>query len=367
MRVLCVLGCLLGNRVFADRVHEALARYPELEPTFVELAPQDYQRHAVPFWCRWSDAWHVEAIMRRKLEPHRGEHWDAALVSGWESVLACAALARSVPTAAEFDFVPAAHYRQLRRRGVGGLHRAVLFAIHHRRFAAAVPRIRAFLPRGSECARSLLRDYHVPASNFHTTLAAQHLEVWTPNPDKSWTGPLRLLFVGNDFSRKGGPLLLAAFAQSLHKLATLTIVSNDAALASAPLPPGVTWLRGKDKQQLLEVFRSSDLFVFPTQQDSVAEVIGEAITAGLPCIASDVGSISDLVIDGENGCLMPPGAPAAAWIEKITSLAGRRPDLARMGARSREIAEEKLDFESFAALLAGTLTAIARTPPGSAT
>ena len=70
----------------------------------------------------------------------------------------------------------------------------------------------------------------------------------------------------------------------------------------------------------------------------------EAMAAGLPVVASDVGGISELVVDGETGLLVPPGdAPALtralAWL--LEDRARRR----RLGdaARARVVRDFSLD------------------------
>jgi glycosyltransferase involved in cell wall biosynthesis len=54
-----------------------------------------------------------------------------------------------------------------------------------------------------------------------------------------------------------------------------------------------------------------DLFAFPSLQEGLGSVLLDALDYGLPIVASDVGGIPDIIVDGETGVLVPPADPAA--------------------------------------------------------
>ncbi len=73
----------------------------------------------------------------------------------------------------------------------------------------------------------------------------------------------------------------------------------------------------------------------------------EYMEAGLPVVASDVGGLPELVVDGESGILVPPRDPAAlaaALGELIGDPAARR----RMGERGRELRRERWSLDAWA-------------------
>lgn len=89
------------------------------------------------------------------------------------------------------------------------------------------------------------------------------------------------------------------------------------------------------------VLKTSDIMVLPSMDEGLPLSIIEAMSAGLPVIASRVGGIPELVKDGWNGILIDPTAESlAVALEKIPFM-----DLSLMGERSRSLYEENFTIE----------------------
>jgi hypothetical protein len=155
-------------------------------------------------------------------------------------------------------------------------------------------------------------------------------------PDRDWRSP-RFLFVGIDWERKGGPLVLRAFSRLREVVpsATLDVVGGHPPLqeegvtAHGVLSPA----RERDRELMAELFASATCFVMPSLIEPFGIVYVEAASAGIPSIASAVGGPRD-VIGADAGIVVEPG-DEEGLLEAMLSLSD--PDTAkRMGAAARE-------------------------------
>jgi len=275
-------------------------------------------------------------------------------VHEWETAVALRDLARRIPAAVVLDGVPATVDMQIRLRGGRSWKRWVAHQVHHRAFRAAAAEYDYWLPWTSDCAASLTNDYGVDPGRCLVTLVPQDSDWWAP-PSRSFVPPWRALFVGNDFKRKGGDFLLRLYAGHLANLCTLTIVSNDPALAGRKLPPGVQWIRGATRDQVRDAYWNSHIFLFPTRQDYGPMVVAEASAAGVPSFATDVGGVPDLIQDGETGFILPRGASLEQWAGLIHRLLAEPEALRRMSGQARRFAEEFLSLERFDRLVSNVV------------
>jgi len=99
------------------------------------------------------------------------------------------------------------------------------------------------------------------------------------------------------------------------------------------LPPG------KVKERML----NSDLLVLPSMTEGLPRVIIEAMAVGLPVVATDVGSVKELVIDNQNGYLIKPN-DVDSLTKAILTLVGDRDKAIKMGLESRKIIQRAGDL-----------------------
>jgi glycosyltransferase involved in cell wall biosynthesis len=148
-----------------------------------------------------------------------------------------------------------------------------------------------------------------------------------------------VLFVGGDFERKGGPVLLEAFRR-LRRVADLLLVTT----AEVPAGCGAEVIAGATpgSAALLAAYARSDIFCLPTLGDCTSVAIEEAMASGLPVVTTGVGSNADTVTHGVNG-LIVPGANPQALRDALLALAEDPALRARMGAAARETARRSYD------------------------
>jgi glycosyltransferase involved in cell wall biosynthesis len=224
-------------------------------------------------------------------------------------------------------------------------------------------RCAALLPWSAWAAESMVRDYGADPERVHVLHPGVDLERWRPAAGRVTAGRVQLLFVGGDFERKGGPLLLDVFREHLRDRCDLHLVTR----ANVPDEPGVHVYRGlgPTDPRLLALYQRSDVLVVPTLADCFSMAGLEAMACGLPVVTSRVGGIPEIVVDGETGALIAPG-DGGALAATLRALAGD-PDLRRSwGAAGRLRAEACFDAGTQAARTAALLAALAgRTEPAA--
>lgn len=150
----------------------------------------------------------------------------------------------------------------------------------------------------------------------------------------------RLLFVGRAFARKGGDLVVAAFERlrSQHDpTLSLTIAGPAHWPLRGPLPAGVTFLGDVDHATVLRLYLEHDVFVMPSRFEAFGIVFGEALVAGVPCVARDAYAMPELVRDGLDGRLIR-GENVDGLAEAILAVLDDEPLRARVAAGRHDAA-----------------------------
>ena len=99
------------------------------------------------------------------------------------------------------------------------------------------------------------------------------------------------------------------------------------------------------RDDLLDVFRSLNLFVIPTVEgDTIPQVLMQALAIGLPVVSTTTGSIPDVVADGESGFLIPP-RDVDALADRIGRLVTEPALRTAMGRRGRETVERSYSID----------------------
>lgn len=106
------------------------------------------------------------------------------------------------------------------------------------------------------------------------------------------------------------------------------------------------WL--EDTRELLSRW---DLFVMPSLDEGFPLSALEAMAAALPVLASRVGGLPEIVVDGVTGYLIPPG-DIEGLVRHIAELANDRVRLAKMGAAGRRRVQEEFTEEAMASHMA---------------
>jgi glycosyltransferase involved in cell wall biosynthesis len=93
----------------------------------------------------------------------------------------------------------------------------------------------------------------------------------------------------------------------------------------------VRFLGPQPRARVLELFRAADASLLSSAWENFPHTVVEALAVGTPVIATAVGGVAELVRDGENGLLVPPGDP-----EQLAAAVRRFLSDERLGERLRE-------------------------------
>jgi glycosyltransferase involved in cell wall biosynthesis len=121
--------------------------------------------------------------------------------------------------------------------------------------------------------------------------------------------PIRFIFAGSASAGKGVPLLMEAWKSLALKQAELWIVGPIASHLHSLLPslPGLKFLGKRPHEELPDLFRQGDVFVFPSFCEGFGLVLLEALASGLPIITTEATAGPDLINHETEGLLIPSG------------------------------------------------------------
>jgi glycosyltransferase involved in cell wall biosynthesis len=107
----------------------------------------------------------------------------------------------------------------------------------------------------------------------------------------------------------------------------------------------VRFLGGGARDDVLRLFRAADAAILPSAWENFPHTVVEALAVGTPVVATAVGGVPEVVHDGENGLLVPPGDSdaLAAAIRRLAGESELRERLSAAAAPSVEpLAEERV-------------------------
>lgn len=133
---------------------------------------------------------------------------------------------------------------------------------------------------------------------------------------------IKLVFAGKDFTNG-----------KMEALARKKEVSKD-----------IFFLGFCDSQKVHQILNTTDIFILPSLREGLPTVVIEAMSYGLPVIATDIGGMSELLVNGETGFLIKPGE-VDSLIKKLSTLIENEIQRLKMGNSGRKLVEKKFSLK----------------------
>ena len=164
----------------------------------------------------------------------------------------------------------------------------------------------------------------------------------SPDPGMGDGNGGNALFVGRLSAEKG----IAVLASAWRELSDIPLtVAGDGPVSGTEWPAGVTWVGRQPHARILELMREARVLIFPSLwYEGAPMTIIEAFACGLPVIASNLGSMAEMVAHERTGLLFNPGD--AEDLARKVRWAFENPDAVEaMRAAARREFEEKYTAE----------------------
>ena len=207
-------------------------------------------------------------------------------------------------------------------------------------------------------AQSAIEDYGADPARVHVVPFGANVETPAADTVDGWIAardlcPLRLLFVGREWDRKGADTVLATCSR-LHAAGfavSLDLVGIDRPPVALPVWAHNHGLLDKrdphQRARLQTLYAHAHFFFVPSQAENYGMAFCEAAAHGLPSLTTDIGGIPTIVRHGKTGYTLPPQAPTSEWAAPLAQ-AVRNPEAYRAMARaSRADYKARLNWDAF--------------------
>jgi glycosyltransferase involved in cell wall biosynthesis len=330
----------------------------DIESTWlpIEWEPKEWFARVPPISLNHSLKFGLVARSRIQALEQSGKHFDAAFFNHILTTPFLKRFRKRVPSLDAMDVTPAqllrdgqAYYENPRNNQI-----QPILEIKRKLTQSVLRTATYFLPQSNYVRESLLHDYELPDERIKVITPGVDIGYWSrkalANNGRKKSNTLNVLFVGGDFHRKGGDILVRIAAREDFCYCHFNFVTKN---YKGDVLPNIT-VHSQIKTnspELWNLYNDADVFVLPTRADfAPTNSICEAMAMGLPVISTGVGGIDENVIDGKTGFIIPID-DEDSLIQKLSLLKNNVDLRLQLGQNARTLSESKFNLETNAHMI----------------
>ncbi len=332
---------------------------------YVERNPRELISRIPPFSMNWTLKGGMVMRSRVHALEKNGKIFDAAFFNHIVPVFFLGEFKRRVPLIISLDATPKLldDIGKWYNTSAGSKANPVKI-IKHNHVKQTYAQAAYLLPWSGWVRDSLIEHYGVSEDKIRVLPPGINLKKWrrrhdpvTPAGGKE--SKVKILFVGGEFERKGGDMLLNVANREGLRECEFHLVTRSSVKVTGD---NIVVHNNVDanSEELIALYQQADIFALPTRADVFSLAGLEAMAMNLPVIITNVGGTGEIVRNGETGFLVP-GDNEDALADRLLQLV-RSPSLrAQFGKRGREIVEENFNLEKSAQTIVELLMEISNT------
>ena len=244
----------------------------------------------------------------------------------------------------------------------------------HAQEARALANCAAAIYPSDWAARSAVEDYGADPAKIHVlpfgaNVAVPPADAVARAIERRQFDPLRILFLGRDWWRKGGDVVLDACGIAARNGVRLRLDIVGIDQPPDPLPDFAishgNLLKSDpvQRRQLEELLQRAHLLFVPSRAENYGIAFSEAAAFGVPSLSCAVGGIPTVVRSGISGIMLPAGSPPEAFARTIQDCIADRSRYNALAWSARCFHDRRLSWDVFGEQLIGILGQVSRRMP----
>ncbi|PBJ06119.1 glycosyltransferase family 4 protein [Flavobacterium sp. ACN6] len=201
----------------------------------------------------------------------------------------------------------------------------------------------------------VINNYKANSKNIYTVSFGANIDSIPAEKTikKDFTGTVNFLFLGVDWKRKGGDIVLEAFTILINKgyAVTLTICGctppDQITNPKINIIPFLNKNNAEEYNEFLKILSQTHLLFVPTRADCTPIVFCEANAFGIPVITTNTGGVSSIIENHINGFALPFESKPIEYADQIETLLNDRTKLKELSLQSRQKFDKELNWNSW--------------------